>query len=412
MQLSEKLQSLRKQANFSQEELAEKLGVSRQAVSKWESGAATPEVEKLVELSRIYRVSLNELLQVETFEEDTAGGERDFSEQQLKTLEELLARRRIPLWRRILPYGLIGLLAAAVLAGGMLLWGRFGALEDSMAALRGRVDGLNITQVPPVLPSEEPSLVSDYSFVVTKVSGKEGTVILRCRVVPKTVHQGLAVSLTASGDEFDTVSAPLTQEEGATGFAGEIVVPLNDRMTLYAVLDDGASRQTQLLEPVDDLRASLFLKVEAEYKGKLSRSSLDNLLYTDGTAEVTLTRTGFPSLKIQDGGDWGGAEPEAISVYLYRNGEELRRFDADLRNYPEEEDDGPSAVAEFGNATYMIPVSVPREEGVTCGDGDTVELVARVEDDRGNVYRCLLAKLGGGEGTGLERGKIALEAGE
>ena len=65
MNLPEKLQTLRKQNSFSQEELAEKLGVSRQAVSKWESGAAIPEVEKLIELSRIFGVSLNELLQVE-----------------------------------------------------------------------------------------------------------------------------------------------------------------------------------------------------------------------------------------------------------------------------------------------------------------------------------------------------------
>ena len=47
MALSEKLYELRKKSNLSQEQLAEQLGVSRQAVSKWESGKAVPESETL-----------------------------------------------------------------------------------------------------------------------------------------------------------------------------------------------------------------------------------------------------------------------------------------------------------------------------------------------------------------------------
>ena len=53
MDLADKLQELRKQSGMSQEELAERLDVSRQAVSKWESGTAKPELAKLVELARI-----------------------------------------------------------------------------------------------------------------------------------------------------------------------------------------------------------------------------------------------------------------------------------------------------------------------------------------------------------------------
>lgn len=65
MELAAQIAALRKKHGFSQEELGEKLGVSRQAVSKWESGQAVPELEKLKELSRIFGVSLNELLQLE-----------------------------------------------------------------------------------------------------------------------------------------------------------------------------------------------------------------------------------------------------------------------------------------------------------------------------------------------------------
>ena len=48
MRFSEKLPKLRKNNNLSQEQLAEQLGVSRQAVSKWESEQSTPDIEKLL----------------------------------------------------------------------------------------------------------------------------------------------------------------------------------------------------------------------------------------------------------------------------------------------------------------------------------------------------------------------------
>ena len=65
MELYEKLYELRRASGMSQEELAEKLGVSRQAVSKWESGATQPELSKLIELSKLYNVSVDELLSLE-----------------------------------------------------------------------------------------------------------------------------------------------------------------------------------------------------------------------------------------------------------------------------------------------------------------------------------------------------------
>ena len=71
MELYEKLYELRRASGMSQEELAEKLGVSRQAVSKWESGATQPELPKLIELSKLYSVSVDELLSLEhTAQED------------------------------------------------------------------------------------------------------------------------------------------------------------------------------------------------------------------------------------------------------------------------------------------------------------------------------------------------------
>ena len=62
MQFGDKLQKIRKENNITQEGLADKLDVSRQAVSKWESGQAYPDTEKLIQISKIFNVSLDELI--------------------------------------------------------------------------------------------------------------------------------------------------------------------------------------------------------------------------------------------------------------------------------------------------------------------------------------------------------------
>lgn len=65
MKLNERLFELRRKAGLSQEELADKIGVSRQAVGKWENGASVPELDKLLSLSDFYQLSIGELLGVE-----------------------------------------------------------------------------------------------------------------------------------------------------------------------------------------------------------------------------------------------------------------------------------------------------------------------------------------------------------
>lgn len=62
IETANRLLELRKKHNLSQEELAEKLGVSRQAVSKWERSEASPDTDNLIALAKIYNLSLDELI--------------------------------------------------------------------------------------------------------------------------------------------------------------------------------------------------------------------------------------------------------------------------------------------------------------------------------------------------------------
>lgn len=62
MEFNNKLYELRKQKGLSQEELANRLNVSRQTVSKWEVGESSPDMEKLVAISELFDISLDELV--------------------------------------------------------------------------------------------------------------------------------------------------------------------------------------------------------------------------------------------------------------------------------------------------------------------------------------------------------------
>ena len=62
MNIADRIQYLRKQKGYSQEELADKVGVSRQAVSKWESEQTTPDLEKVIAMSELFEVTTDYIL--------------------------------------------------------------------------------------------------------------------------------------------------------------------------------------------------------------------------------------------------------------------------------------------------------------------------------------------------------------
>lgn len=77
MNFGENLQNIRKRENLSQEELADKLNVSRQSVSKWESGISYPEIEKIIMICEIFRCSMDELVKGE-IKTSVLGGKQEY----------------------------------------------------------------------------------------------------------------------------------------------------------------------------------------------------------------------------------------------------------------------------------------------------------------------------------------------
>lgn len=103
MEFSEKLLTLRKAKTLTQEELAEKLNVSRQSVSKWESGQAVPELDKIVAISTVFDVTTDYLLK--SSEIDDLSVKTEMLEKQQ---EQMLAReKRQQKIRECVLYGIV-----------------------------------------------------------------------------------------------------------------------------------------------------------------------------------------------------------------------------------------------------------------------------------------------------------------
>jgi len=139
MTLAEKISLLRRQKGWSQEELAEKMDISRQSVSKWESGQSIPDLDKIIKISDIFAVSTDYLLK-EDKEEDYA--DREMKEEAcgekeiLRSISMEEAREFMALTQRIsnkmaLAIGLFVLSPICLLLlGGMEEYGKIAISED------------------------------------------------------------------------------------------------------------------------------------------------------------------------------------------------------------------------------------------------------------------------------------------
>lgn len=96
MTVGEKIANLRKEKNLSQLQLAEQLGVSRQAISKWESGTAMPGIDNVIVLSCFFGVTIDFLLKEKVNEVQEIGVQR--TEEKTEPVKKIM----IDLWKALL----------------------------------------------------------------------------------------------------------------------------------------------------------------------------------------------------------------------------------------------------------------------------------------------------------------------
>ena len=278
MTMGQRIAQKRKEQGLSQEGLGEQLGVSRQAIYKWESGAAVPEIDKLIALSRLFGVSVGWLLGVEelpqqgpqstpkadasaTAPEETAG---ELTEAQLQMVEEIVERYTAALprpRRRRWPFVLAGAILAVVFLN------LFQALDtlrlqqqsifNDLSRVESSVDnqiGSISSRVEEILKAQN-SLVADYGVELLSTDPTHNTATFSIYAVPKTYVEGMTVEFIA---ENGVIASDRVARAGETGsnqrFSADLSVPLTDSITISALLvtPDG-TRSTQLLEQFSGL---------------------------------------------------------------------------------------------------------------------------------------------------------------
>jgi len=273
MELYEKLYELRRASGMSQEELAEKLGVSRQAVSKWESGATQPELPKLIELSKIYQVSVDALLSLEHAKEpqDSSPAAEGASRDTVEDAPAAKPNLRTFCAQHKKSIGGAAVALAALIAVGVHYNDRINTLSTQVNDLRSQlynvqnnlssqIDGIS-NNVSDIL-TRESSLISQYNYEITNVDFKKQECTIAFSLLPKTISEGTTViiGVTDHGNSspLDSYrpgySADLTQD-GFGYLHGSVTVPLSDELGVGVNFKHDGETQSEELDTIYDLKS-------------------------------------------------------------------------------------------------------------------------------------------------------------
>lgn len=265
MTTGQRIAEQRKKLSLSQEALGEKMGVSRQAISKWESDGAMPEVDKLIALSKLFGVSVGWLLGVE--EEPQPQQPADtLSDKQLQLVEELVKKHPAKSPRLLSTWISIVCL--------LVLWSaRFYSLSsdiksmsyayDSLYAqyieLRSRVQKLEDHASNP----DSLSLFGDYSFEITAIAEDSAAAQIRFFAMPNLWKEGDSGYLTISRSGTEPIRVDCTWNEVwlFSDFSLEIADGYDFCMTILHA--DGTQEQQVVTDAaVQDLATTLAIPIE------------------------------------------------------------------------------------------------------------------------------------------------------
>ena len=259
----QRIAQCRKQLSLSQEALGEKVGVSRQAISKWEADATLPDIDKLIALSRLFSVRVGWLLGVEEQPEPQPESPQ-ITEELLLKIEEIV-RRSQPEKKRLSTGKKLLLIAAAIalLLGGTCLIREWQYTRSQVSYLTGQLQSNN-RQNSSIL-SQLSSLENRIDSINTSVQEAAATLASwDFRVVPNIEEQYARVELTAFPKNWNedwsaslyvrrNGALSLTQECHWDGSALNAAVKVNfvDGLEYWLVITypDGNQEQIPLNDP-------------------------------------------------------------------------------------------------------------------------------------------------------------------
>ena len=277
MTTGEKIAALRKEQGMSQEALGEKLGLSRQAVSKWEADQAVPTMDNLMELSKLFGVPVDTLLRPDAELMPKA----EDSDESWPGAENQPVRNGNRKWK-IAAIAAAGLLCVSVVCSAVSLW--------RVLAMQQQIDTLRMQSGPSTIyypdnTSAENSDLADWSENVTVDRQNTDNLLVTVSAVPRSMMDGeTAKFVVRSGDQSWECDA-----EDNNGYSGKLSVPFVDKYSVYLMLTSTSGETRNLLVTSEyDLEQRLRLSVTAHWNnGGVSSSGEKNPTTTvSGGVEV------------------------------------------------------------------------------------------------------------------------------
>lgn len=333
MTVGQRIAQKRKELGLSQEGLGEQLGVSRQAIYKWESDASLPEIDKLITLSKIFSVSVGWLLGVEEGPAPSEASPGELTESQLAMVREIVDRylaaqpKPAPTRRRWKVLAALAMIALVVCLFN--LFTKLDQVSQDYNNLYWSVDSISrnvnsqigsiTTRVEDILKSQN-DLTAEWSAQLVSTDLRANTATFAVRVVPKAYTEEMtATFMMYSGGE--TVEAPAQSGTGHS-FSGEITCPLSDEISLSVVFLSDGTGETQLLADYYDLYTQSF--PELTVSGVWRTGSNRNILLPTDRSTAAIVESG-------DGEVWTPAPPASIRVGLFRDQKLLLWYEPGVR---------------------------------------------------------------------------------
>lgn len=266
--IGQRIAQERKKLELSQIALAARMDVSRQAISKWESDAAIPEIDKLIALSRLFHVSIGWLLGVE---EQPVSREESLSEEQFKIVEELVKKYQTPpkphltVFHYLLAFGMSLLIFLFLYGITSRLEKQILMYEANITALDRRLEALEAAAGSgPVLSAD--ALLASYTLTPSAPMIEEsshtglGTSYINLNAIPNIWNPGDEGWLHIRNTAGETQELQCLWN--GTALTATVELPVEDGYVYsFVVRHEDGSQETQILseETAQDLQSTFHI---------------------------------------------------------------------------------------------------------------------------------------------------------
>ena len=239
--LGQRIAAQRKKLGLSQEALGDKMGVSRQAISKWESDGAVPEIDKLIAMSKLFGVTLGWLLGVE--EEAAAEPAPSFTDDQLELIRRMIPQPAQP---KKAPWIVATIFSAAALIIALFCQPKLpnysndiSNLQNELQSLRSNLNSM-ILQQEAMMEENAEVLLLDHNVNFGGIQ-EDGSARVLFSATPKEWAPGQTASLSVLRNGEKVAEAPCTID-GAVCTAS-VDLPLADGYEYHFVTTDAEGNQ-------------------------------------------------------------------------------------------------------------------------------------------------------------------------